>query len=395
MSSQTIAEPAPYPPKRPEDVFNSDIVNVVSLEPAAEDPRNITRTPSPTLSEFNAMNDIQEKRPIRQRILYYGIIAAFLTAILLFGAYHNQIIRALQPVSRWLLDHKFGPVIPVAMLIIVSFPPLVGHELIATLAGVVWSFPIAFLIVAVGTLLGEIANYFTFKYACSARGAKMEAKNIRYGLLAHVVRSGRFWIVLVIRLSAIPPHFSTTVFSTVGILFVVFAAATILSLPKQAIAVFVGYSLKASSSGSRTSKLVELLILGISIVVTIVAYWWMTRKMKAARLDYIHSRRRARQAKLVAANVPDSTVPFRPDVQSLGHSWAELNNNFRCPGSPRGLNNGPFCLCQTIENRFFSRKPAGLWKDAKISFFDPDTSISVEMAWMLNTLGGKPLPHLG
>ncbi|KAJ7783933.1 hypothetical protein DFH07DRAFT_764303 [Mycena maculata] len=48
-----------------------------------------------------------------------------------------------------------------------------------------------------------------------------------------------------------------------------------------------------------------------------------------------------------------NTVPFRPDVQSLGHSWAELNNNFICPGSPRGLNNGPFCLCISVKTGIF------------------------------------------
>ncbi|KAJ7713247.1 hypothetical protein DFH07DRAFT_947859 [Mycena maculata] len=37
---------------------------------------------------------------------------------------------------------------------------------------------------------------------------------------------------------------------------------------------------------------------------------------------------------------PDS----RGSASTAGHSWAELNNNFTCPGSLRGLNNGPFFL---------------------------------------------------
>jgi hypothetical protein len=123
------------------------------------------------------------------------------------------------------------------------------------MVGVTWDLPTAFVIAAskpngqlaqfmhtdngirlsVGTVLGEVANFFTFKYACSARGAKLEVKNLDYGLLAYVVRNGSFWVILIIRYSAIPPHCSascssilpilthipnavaTTVFSTVGI----------------------------------------------------------------------------------------------------------------------------------------------------------------------------------
>ncbi|KAJ7124240.1 hypothetical protein C8R44DRAFT_619845, partial [Mycena epipterygia] len=143
---------------------------------------------------------------------------------------------------------KFGFLIPIAILIILSFPPLFGAEIIATLVGVTWKLPGAFAIVAAGTLLGEIANFFTFKYGCSARGKKFEEKNLSYGLLSYVVSRGGFLVVLVVRYSAIPPHFATTVFSTVGISFWVFLAAAILSLPKQLATVYLGYALKPSVS---------------------------------------------------------------------------------------------------------------------------------------------------
>jgi hypothetical protein len=51
-----------------------------------------------------------------------------------------------------------------------------------------------------------ICDHSVFKNACSVRGAKMEEKDLSYGILAHVVRNGGFLIVLVIRYSAIPPH---------------------------------------------------------------------------------------------------------------------------------------------------------------------------------------------
>ncbi|KAJ7736722.1 hypothetical protein DFH07DRAFT_985847 [Mycena maculata] len=284
-----------------------------------DDPRDITRTPSPTLSEYNALNGIKEQKTTKQKIRtsvppfafqrwsketseYYAIIAVILVAVILFSIFHTQIITVLQPFTNWLADNKIGPFLIIAMLIILSFPPLFGHELIAMLAGIAWSLPEAFLIVAIGTLLGETANFVTFKYACSVRGAKMEAKDISYGLLAHVVRNGGFLVILVIRFSAIPPHFATAVFSTVGVSFMIFIAAAVLSLPKQLASVYVGYALKPSNANDTTSQKVEKIVLVVSIIITIAAFAWIRRQMDAAKEEHIYLRRKARQGKAAASS---------------------------------------------------------------------------------------------
>lgn len=72
------------------------------------------------------------------------------------------------------------------------------------LCGVVWGLWIGFAIVCAGTLLGEIANFFAFKYCFRGKAAKLERKNMNYALLAHVVREGGLKIAVICRLSAIP-----------------------------------------------------------------------------------------------------------------------------------------------------------------------------------------------
>jgi uncharacterized membrane protein YdjX (TVP38/TMEM64 family) len=52
-------------------------------------------------------------------------------------------------------DLPAGWLIPIAILIIISFPPLFGHELVALLCGVIYGLWIGFGIVAAGTFLGE------------------------------------------------------------------------------------------------------------------------------------------------------------------------------------------------------------------------------------------------
>lgn len=61
----------------------------------------------------------------------------------------------MRPASEKIRDIPGGFVIPVAILIAISFPPLFGHEIIALLVGVVYGLWIGFAIVAAGTFLGE------------------------------------------------------------------------------------------------------------------------------------------------------------------------------------------------------------------------------------------------
>ncbi|KAJ7485180.1 hypothetical protein B0H11DRAFT_2018379 [Mycena galericulata] len=266
----------------------------------------ISRTPSPTLSEYNALNDIKEEKSTKQKIILYGAAALVIGAVVLISVFHEKIINALSPETNWLHDHKLGPVIPIAILIIMSFPPLFGHELVEMICGVTWDLPEAFAIVAVGVLLGEIANFFTFKFCCSARSKKMEKSNLSYDLLAYVVRTGGFLVVLIIRYSAIPPHFATAVFSTVGLGFGVFIAAAVLSLPKAFVPVYVGYALRPSNDDSATSSKVEKIVLIISIGITLFALTWIRRQMNAAKPDVIYLRRKARQGKSLGFSDPST-----------------------------------------------------------------------------------------
>jgi len=103
-----------------------------------------------------------------------------------------------------------------------------------------------------------------FKYCCRSRGEKLEKTNITYGCLAKVVRDGGFTIALIARLSAIPGHcafswfssriissctVTTAVFSTCGMGIVVFSLAALLSLPKQFITVYLGVALEQATNG--------------------------------------------------------------------------------------------------------------------------------------------------
>ncbi|KAF7328917.1 hypothetical protein MVEN_02521500 [Mycena venus] len=263
--------------------------------PMVADP---SRTPSPTEAEFNYLNNINQKKSIWKWIKTILPVVLVFTAFILISVFHDQIVDVLKPFTDWMQQHNlYGSLVIIGAMIIVSFPPLIGHEILAVLCGVSFEFGDACIVDALGTILGEVANYFVFKYACSARGRKLEEQNIEYGAMAHVVREGGFWIVLIMRYSAIPAHLATPIFSTVGVPFGVFLAAAILSVPKTFVPVYVGWAAKPENSGNKIAQIVSKVVLGVAVLITIGAMWWINRKMKQSKEDYIYSRRKTRQAK--------------------------------------------------------------------------------------------------
>ncbi|KAJ7280223.1 hypothetical protein C8J57DRAFT_1301983 [Mycena rebaudengoi] len=280
----------------------------------SDDKRNISRTPSPTPSEAKALSEglFTWKQVLnwrfwfrREWLTYYIILVVILAITALVTIYHEQIVEFLTPVTKWLHDLKFGWLVPIGVLFVISFPPLFGHEIVAILCGLVWGLWIGFGIVCAGTFLGEVGNFYAFKYCCRARGEKMERTQIPYACLARCVRFGGFKIALIARFSAIPGHFTTAVFATCGMNIWVFSIAAILSLPKQLITVYLGVMLEQAEKGTTDTKsrIISDSVLGFTFLITVLAMWWIFRQMGMMKPHVIYERRKARQGKLARADV--------------------------------------------------------------------------------------------
>ncbi|KAJ3969960.1 hypothetical protein EV361DRAFT_997029 [Lentinula raphanica] len=294
---------------KPPDLVYGDRWNTVNVALPHDPQTRMIRTPSPTPSEVRALDEIGSHsglinwKRVKSKDFWmskegvkYGItVAVVITLVVLFAVYHKDIVIFLTPATQWC--HELGWLIPVGILIVLSFPPLFGHEIIGMLCGIGWGIAIGFVIVALGTLLGEIANYFTFKYCCTTRSQKYEKKNITYACLSKVVRSGGFKIALAARYSVIPPHLTTTVFASSGMDFYVFIAAAICSLPKQLVTVYIGVLLEESVNGtSKKDKIASIAVAIVFAVVTSFAFRYVNKKMDEVKPQVIYERRKARQA---------------------------------------------------------------------------------------------------
>ncbi|KAK6197683.1 hypothetical protein LQW54_010692 [Pestalotiopsis sp. IQ-011] len=244
------------------------------------------------------------------------IVIAVITVLITI--YHDKVVEILRPFSAKVRDVPAGWLIPIAILIIISFPPLFGHEIIGLLCGVVYGLWIGFAIVAAGTFLGEVGTWFAFKKALRRKAEKMERTNLNYAALARVTRDSGFWMVFIIRFSIVPSHFSTAVFSTCDVKFWHFCVATFLTLPKQIFIVYLGVLLVAQDENNKT----QTIVLVITFAITIFMGWYIWVKMKKAKAVLL-SEQAARQANYSMERLGQdqgaSTAALAPNAEMNGN----------------------------------------------------------------------------
>ncbi|KAF9882206.1 hypothetical protein CkaCkLH20_00242 [Colletotrichum karsti] len=241
-----------------------------------------------------------------------------LVATIFISLHHDQVVEKLRPFSEKVREIPAGFLIPIAILIIISFPPLFGHEIVALLCGVVYGLWVGFAIVAAGTFLGEIGTWFAFKYTLRRKAQKLERTNLNYGALARLTRDGGFWIVFIIRFSVIPSHFSTAVFSTCDVKFWHFAVSTFLTLPKQIILVYLGVLLVEKQQNNT----IKNVVFGATFVLTIalaVYIWVKMRRVKKMLLEEQEQRKMQREVEMLPQKaevdaVEMEVIPLQPGM---------------------------------------------------------------------------------
>lgn len=127
----------------------------------------VSTTSTNDYSKAEASTELDEKETDYQpvdwkKVLFTPKYAALWVVLIIIGALtalislkHDQVVDALRPFAEKVRDIPAGWLIFIAVLFVISFPPLFGHELVALLAGVVYGLWIGFGVVAAGTFVGE------------------------------------------------------------------------------------------------------------------------------------------------------------------------------------------------------------------------------------------------
>ncbi|RDX41844.1 hypothetical protein OH76DRAFT_178828 [Lentinus brumalis] len=321
--------PQDHPFRPPSASPNPSSIYVYKAEePIGINIREIARTPSPTPSEAEALSNrtrtfnwkkytnleyLKNPRNLFTLLATLAVIGGLIT----FLAMQHKILDKLEPMSDWLRETPGAWAIPIGLMIVLSFPPLIGHELLAVFCGDVWGVWIGFAIVAAGTFIGEIITYYTFRYCCRARGEKTEAKSLKYALISGVVREGGLPMAILVRFSAIPSHITTAIFATAGMSVWTFLIAAFVALPKQLAAVYLGVAQNSGAprdengnkSPTKTTQAIKGIVISVTVIMTIVAMRFVNIKIDVVKQRVIYARQKARQVKLSGSATVDSINP--------------------------------------------------------------------------------------
>lgn len=229
------------------------------------------------------------------------VAVIMIAALITIFALNEKILDALRPVKSWMDDHPWGFVIPLAIYVVVSFPPLTGQELVSMFCGMIWGLGPGFGIVAAGTLIGEILVFFAVKYFFLERIQKKEKSTITYATYARVVREGGWLMCAAFRLSILPPHFVTVLIAACDVPLGVYIIAIVLGFPRQLLPVYLGVILEDADEGTTTGgpKAVKGIFIAAIVVITIVSGRYIGGKVKKMKPEVIYARRKARQQKMV------------------------------------------------------------------------------------------------
>jgi len=142
-------------------------------------------------------------------------------------------------------------------------------------------------------------------------------------------------IVLVIRFSVIPSHFSTAVFSTCDVQFWHFALSTFLTLPKQIILVYFGVLLVQKQDDS----VVKTIIFAVAFAITVALggyIWWKMRRIRGILLEEQAERRQNREMNVLhkanSATAAADAAAGSVDAETATGSTVSLVRRAESPG---------------------------------------------------------------
>lgn len=236
--------------------------------------------------------------------IVYGIVTVSFTGISVALAVLSQHLqRNLHPLATRMESSAWSWAVLSLLIALVSVPPLFGHELLGVVAGYVYGQRIGFLILTLSSLAGESGVYFAFRRFLRGRIHAFRVKyRANYGIFVGVVEDGGLTMLFLIRMSVIPPHFSTPLFAGLeSITWTRWMLANVLASPVRMFPpVFIGSLLRDSKSNSVLGDVAFV----FSSLITF-AVLWTIRKRYLVKKDELD---------LARVRASRSSMKFEPQV---------------------------------------------------------------------------------
>jgi len=188
------------------------------------------------------------------------------------------IAQALYDLAQKLSQMKYGWLIVLGIMIVISFPPMLGHTTTVTLCGFAYGIK-GFYLGLAGSVLGAIVTFVVLRLLFSKRLRRWSATNEEWTALETVVKAKGLPLVILIRVSPMPPWvYANALFASIHTVALwQFAVATFFLFPKLLLTVFIGSRLAPLSDGKQRgemdteTKIINGLLVGGGLLLGAVA----------------------------------------------------------------------------------------------------------------------------
>ncbi|KAI0921307.1 Tlg2-vesicle protein [Taiwanofungus camphoratus] len=200
----------------------------------------------------------------------------------------SRIGQTVYDLGQKISHQPFGWMILAGVIVVISFPPCIGHTTSITLCGYAYGMK-GFFIAAFATSFGSAIAFVVMRMLFRRRLRRWVASNEKWQALESVVAAKGLPLITLIRASPFPPWvYSNTLFASIdSVELWQFFAATFIVYPKVALFVFIGSRLAALSDGEQrkqmdtSTKILNGVVSVGGFLIVLVTGWIVYRAMQA------------------------------------------------------------------------------------------------------------------
>ncbi|KAF9498443.1 Golgi apparatus membrane protein TVP38 [Pleurotus eryngii] len=192
----------------------------------------------------------------------------------------GRIAQFLYDKATWLASTRFGWMALFGAMVLVSFPPMIGHTTLVTLCGFAYGMK-GFYIASTASVFGSALSFTVLRLLLSRRLREWSRKSGKWQALESVVRAKGLPLIILVRVSPLPPWvYSNSLFASIeAVSLWQFVVATLFVFPKLVLHVFIGSRIAPLADGDQRghmdtqTKLINSLVIVLGISLAIGASW--------------------------------------------------------------------------------------------------------------------------
>ncbi|QIW96217.1 hypothetical protein AMS68_001735 [Peltaster fructicola] len=214
-----------------------------------------------------------------------------LVSLILFAVFNEQIFHKITPIAKSWSELPGGWMILWAVVVVVSFPPMIGYSSCVMIAGFVWGMH-GWLIIASASIVGSTLAFVVSRTVLKRFVSRLTEKNKRFAALALVLKHDGLKLLTMIRLCPLPYSLSNGAISTIPtVTWYNLMLATTIASPKLLLHVFIGKEIRRladsnakMSAGTKAVSYISI-TLGTALGIAVGYFIYIRTKARAAELE--------------------------------------------------------------------------------------------------------------